>query len=207
MLAALLLITAAAPPPDLQLVGLVLAGAPDRSVAIFRADGRSRSASPGESAFGGTVVAVNRAGATLEFEGRRIELALTAGPAAGPGTEPSSGLAGVAAAAAPGTQTLSRKEVERRLSGEIPRILAETTVVPVMEEGRVTGLAVTRMPEGTLLGEAGLRPGDVLRRINDVEIDGMATLIGLWPRLQGATELRAEILRNGQPVALSVIFR
>jgi general secretion pathway protein C len=207
MLAALLLLAATAPPPDLQLVGLVLASVPERSVAILQAGGRSRSASPGESAFGGRVVAVTRAGATVDFDGRRVELALTAGPIAPRLAEPSFRPPGPTGEAAPGTQILSRKEVDRRLSGEIPRILAETTVVPVMEEGRVTGLAITRMPEGTLLTEAGLRPGDVLKRINDVEIDGMATLIGLWPRLQGATELRAEVLRNGQLVPLSVTLR
>ena len=31
----------------------------------------------------------------------------------------------------------------------------------------------------------------------------MATLIGLWPRLQSATELRAVVLRDGQPVSLA----
>ena len=204
MLAALLLLAVSTPPSDLQLVGLLLASAPDRSVAIFRAEGRSRSASPGESVFGCRIVAVGHGGVTLEFDGRRIELALTAGPTRFPQPPRSSGTTPLSA---PGTQTLSRKEVERRLGAEIPRILAETTVVPVMEDGRVTGLAVTRMPEGTLLGEAGLRPGDVLKRINDVQIDGMATLIGLWPRLQGATEFRAEVLRNGQLIPLSVSLR
>ena len=53
------------------------------------------------------------------------------------------------------------------------------------------------MPEGSLLTDAGLRTGDVLTRINDMQIDGMATLIGLWPRLQSATELRAVVLRGG----------
>jgi len=97
--------------------------------------------------------------------------------------------------------------VERRLGAEIPRILADTAVAPVLEEGRVVGLALTRIAEPSLLLDAGLRVGDVLVRINDVEIDGMATLIGLWPRLQGASELRAVVLRNGQPVSLAVSLR
>jgi type II secretory pathway component PulC len=102
---------------------------------------------------------------------------------------------------------MSRVEVQRRLGEEIPRILAETAVAPVMEEGRVVGVQITRLPEGTLLGDAGLRAGDVLTRINGTDIDGMATLIGLWPRLQTATELRATVLRNGQPFALTVSLR
>jgi len=104
-------------------------------------------------------------------------------------------------------RALEKREVERRLGGEIPRILAETTVVPVMQDGQVTGLALTRIPEGTLLVEAGLRAGDVLTEVNDTRIDGMATLIGLWPRLQNASELRAVVLRNGQPVSLSLTLR
>ena len=66
---------------------------------------------------------------------------------------------------------------------------------------------ITRMAEGTLLSDAGLRAGDVLTRINGTDIDGMATLIGLWPRLQSATELRATVLRNGQPFSLVVSLR
>jgi type II secretory pathway component PulC len=102
---------------------------------------------------------------------------------------------------------MERREVDRRLSVEIPRILAETTVVPVMEDGHVSGLTLTRIPEGTLLTDAGLRPGDVLTEINDTRIDGMGTLIGLWPRLQNATELRATVMRNGQRVPLTIILK
>jgi type II secretory pathway component PulC len=102
---------------------------------------------------------------------------------------------------------LARAEVERRLGTEIPRILAETALAPVTEDGRVVGLAVTRLAEGTVLSDAGLRVGDVLTQINDTPIDGMASLIGLWPRLQGATELRAIVRRGGHPVSLSVTLR
>ena len=102
---------------------------------------------------------------------------------------------------------MNRAEVQRRLGDEIPRILAETAVVPVMEEGRVVGVQVTRLPEGSLLTDAGLRTGDVITRINDTDIDGMGTLIGLWPRLQAATELRATVVRNGQPISLLVSMR
>jgi type II secretory pathway component PulC len=104
-------------------------------------------------------------------------------------------------------RTMDRREVERRLGDEVPRILAETTVVPVTEDGRVTGLALTRVPEGTLLTDAGLQAGDVLTRVNDTAIDGLPSLIALWPRLQGAKDLSAVVLRNGQPVSLTISLR
>jgi type II secretory pathway component PulC len=87
------------------------------------------------------------------------------------------------------------------------RILAETAIAPVMEDGHVVGVQLTRVPEGSLLTDAGLRTGDVLTRINDTQIDGMASLIGLYPRLQNATELRAVVLRGGQPISVKVSLR
>jgi len=35
----------------------------------------------------------------------------------------------------------------------------------------------------------------------------MTTLIGLWPRLQNESTLTAVVLRNGQPVTLTVSLR
>ena len=72
---------------------------------------------------------------------------------------------------------------------------------------QVSGFAITRMPEGTLLTDAGLRAGDILTEVNGVAIDSLATLIGLWPRLQTETTLRAVVLRGGQPVTLTVSLR
>ena len=85
--------------------------------------------------------------------------------------------------------------------------LAETAIRPVTEDGRVVGVRLTRVAHDSLLTEAGLRSGDVLTSINGTEIDGMATLISLWPRLQGASELRAQGLRDGRPFSISLTLQ
>ncbi|HXK08086.1 MAG TPA: hypothetical protein VMT70_00435 [Vicinamibacteria bacterium] len=200
-------------PRDLAVAGVVVGRTPERSSAVLTSGGRTRTVAVGESAFGGRLVAVSTAAVTLDFGGQRLELRLpTAVAAAAPPRPASAGRSTLP----PGTppedpetpaREMNRAEVQRRLGGEIPRILAETAVAPVTRDGRVVGLQVTRMPEGSLLSDAGLRTGDVLTRINDTDIDGMATLVGLWPRLQSATELRAVVVRNGQPVSLLVSLR
>jgi type II secretion system protein C len=204
----------AAAPRDIAVAGVVVGTTPDRSSAILVSGGRTRVVAVGEAAFGGRLVAVGKDSVTLEFGGDRVELRLPAAAAA-PAPPPAAPVTG-RRAPPPGAppedpqtpaREMSRVEVQRRLGDEIPRILAETAVAPVMEEGRVVGIQITRMPEGTLLGDAGLRAGDVLTRINGTDIDGMGTLIGLWPRLQNATELRATVLRNGQPFSLAVSLR
>jgi type II secretion system protein C len=205
MLAATLVLATLAAPGDLRLMGLVVSGAPDRCVAVLRSAGKTRVVSPGESAFGGRLLAVGPRGASLDFEGVRVDLALSTAPVPVAAAAPPPVREAAAAEDTSGApRSLDKREVERRLTLEIPRILAETTAVPVMENGRVTGIALTRIAEGSLLTEAGLRAGDVLTQINDTVIDGLPTLIGLYPRLQSARELHATVLRNGVPVSISV---
>jgi type II secretion system protein C len=206
----LLLLLALVAPQDLQLVGLVFSHSPERSVAVLRSGGKTRLASPGEGVFGGRLVAVGVRGASLEFEGQRVEIGLASSAAPPPAAPPpmeASALRPAAPDAPPTPRAMDRREVERRLSLEIPRILAETAAVPVLQDGKITGLALTRIPENSLLTDAGLRPGDVLTQVNDTVIDGLPSLIGLWPRLQGAQDLRAVVIRNGVPLSLGVSLK
>jgi type II secretion system protein C len=205
-----LVVALASAPTDLQAVGVVVSAQPEKSVAVVRSGGRTRVVSVGDTVFGGQVTTIAAGLVTLDFGGERVELRLRAASPSGPAPAAAPVLSAAAPASrepAPAAQTMERREVERRLGQEIPRILAETTAVPVMEEGHVSGIALTRIAEGSLLTDAGLRAGDVLTRINGTDIDSLATLIGLWPRLQGATELRAVVLRNGRPFDIAVSLR
>ena len=201
MLAALLAAVLAAPPADLAAVGIVASRDPSHRVALLRSGGRTRVVGIGENAFGGRVAAIAPDSVTIEFEGRRVDLRLSGDP----------GRVAVASPAPvtsdPGAHVLTRRDVERRIGEEAPRILAETTLIPAVDAGRVAGFTLSRVPENSLLTEAGLRAGDVLTQINDTPIDSMATLIGLWPRLQNESTLTAVVLRNGQPVSLTVSLR
>lgn len=222
-LAGLLLLAppAAAPPPGrpdvaartpaVEAVGVVRSPLAGHSVAVLRCEGRTRVVAVGESAFGARLLAVGNQTVTLEQDGRAVELRLATSPAAAPSSAlpaaPTTAAGRPAEDPATPPREMDRRQVQLRLGEEMNRILAETAVAPVTEDGRVVGLQLTRVPAGSLLTDAGLRAGDVLTRINGTQIDGMATLIGLWPRLQNATELQAVVLRGGQPVSLSVALR
>ncbi len=196
----MLWLLAAAPPPDLTAVGVVTSAHGGRSVAILRAAGRSRVVAVGDTAFGGQVSAIESGRVVIDFEGQPVELRL-------PRAQHAKAAAPlVAAAPEPATDgvTLDRRELERRLASETSRILAETTLTPVMSGSQVSGFTLSRVPEGSLLSDAGLRAGDVLTSVNDVPIDSLATLVGLYPRLQTESHVRAVVLRDGVPVTLSL---
>jgi general secretion pathway protein C len=201
----LVLAQAVSAPPDLTAVGVVVARSADRSVAVLRSEGRTRVASVGDTVFGGTVLAVSRRAVVLVFDGERVDVRVgSAGP---PPIEPPPRTASSASAPPPveaPPRVMKRDEVQKRLGAEMNRILAETAIRPVTEDGHVVGVRLTRVARDSLLTDAGLRPGDVLTNINGTEIDGMATLISLWPRLQGASSLQAKGLRDGRPFSISV---
>jgi type II secretion system protein C len=193
-----------------EAVGVVRSAAPGRSVAILASEGKTRVVAVGESAFGVTLLAIGDGTVTLDAGGQSVVKRLTSGSAAaasvGAPVRPAPAAAPREDPETPGRE-MDRSAVQARLGTEMNRILAETAMVPVTEDGRVSGIQLTRIAEGSLLTDAGLRAGDIVKRINDTDIDGMATLIGLWPRLQNATELRATVMRNGQPVSLVLTLR
>lgn len=204
--AALLLAALVSPRKDVTAVGVVVSPREQASVAILRSGSTARIVSVGESAFGGRVLAIAAEGVSLDFGGERVLLRLpgAALAAAAPATDKSSPLAAEPTGV---SRSMTRAELERRIGDEAPRLLAETALQPVTEEGRVTGFALTRVPPGSLLSDAGLEAGDVLVTVNDVPIDNLATLMGLYPRLQNESLVRAVVLRNGQPLTLTLNLR
>ncbi len=159
----------------------------------------------GDVVFGGRVLAVSKQQVTLEFDGERVDVRVRGSvPVAPPPPR-------IAAVPAPppsvedaSPRVMKREVVQKRLASEMNRILSETAIRPFTENGRVVGVRLTRVAQDSLLTEAGLRSGDVLTSINGTEIDGMATLISLWPSLQGASSLLARGLRDGRPFSISL---
>lgn len=206
LLGHVLALVLAAAPPDLSAVGIVMSARVEARAAVLRSGGRTRVVGVGDMAFGGRVAAIESDHVAVDYDSGRVQLRLVAGAATAPAIATTASSPDAEDTPTP-ARAMERQEIERRLGEESGRILAETTLVPAMDAGRVAGFTITRMPDSTLLSDAGLRPGDVLTEVNGVPIDSLATLIGLWPRLQTETTVRAVVLRNGQPVSLSVTLR
>jgi general secretion pathway protein C len=201
-----LLIALSAMPADLKAIGVVTSQRQERSVAVLASGGRTRVVTAGEVAFGGRVLEIRATSVAMEFDGARVDVPLAAGAGGAVPLAPA-GAAVRAPAQEPGTLSLPRAEMDRRLGVELDRILAETALRPVTEGDQVRGLMLSRVPEGTLLTDAGLRAGDVLTEINGVAVDSLATLIGLYPRLQTESHVQATVVRNGETVALTLNLR
>jgi type II secretory pathway component PulC len=194
----LLALAVSQPPTDIVAVGVVVSPDPTRSSVILQVGPRSHVASIGETAFGFRVREITPRTVSLDFEGRVVQLRVRK-PAELVQAPPPP----VAPPEPPGERTLARKDLERRLGTEMPRIMSETAVASVTTGG-VKGVVLNRVPQGTLLTDAGLEQGDIITQVDGVAIDSPLTLLSLYPKLQTESQFQAIVLRNGMPVTLTL---
>lgn len=189
--------------PEVTLSGIVLARS-GRHAATLVSEGRVRPVVAGDRAFGCEVASIMKDRVDIVCSGERRTLTLSAAPQrAGAGNAP----AAVAEPAPAADVVMTRAELESRLDREMSRLMTETTLIPVTSRGQVSGFTLSRIPAGTILDTLGLKAGDVLVSVNETPIDSFTTLVGLWPRLQTSGSVRAQIMRDGRPVDISVSIR
>ncbi|HOK80923.1 MAG TPA: type II secretion system protein N [bacterium] len=86
-----------------------------------------------------------------------------------------------------------------------PSVFSNISVTPFIEEGRVEGFTVNRIPEGGMYSQIGVQPGDVIKRVNGTLIDSLSKAYAVYNNIiNSQTKLvTVEILRNGQPMILT----
>jgi type II secretion system protein C len=189
--------------PEVTLSGIVLARS-GRHAATLVVEGRARSVVAGDRAFGCDVASIQKDRVEIVCAGERRTLNLAA---AAPSTAAASVRESEATVAPPADVTLTRADLEARLDREMSRLMTETTLIPVTTRGQVAGFTLSRIPAGTILETLGLQAGDVLISVNETPIDSFTTLVGLWPKLQTTGSVRAQIMRGGKPVDISVSIK
>jgi type II secretion system protein C len=185
--------------PEVTLSGIVLARS-GRHAATLVSDGRIRSVMTGDRVFGCEVASIRAEALVLVCAGERHELKLVKAETPSPLVAPEAR----GEETAPADVTMTRADLEARLDREMSRLMTETTLIPVTARGQVAGFTLSRIPAGTILETLGLQAGDILVSVNETPIDSFTTLVGLWPRLQTTGAVRAQIMRDGKPVDISV---
>lgn len=77
-------------------------------------------------------------------------------------------------------------------------------VVPEVVDGKMLGMRVLGVQEGSLLAKLGLRAGDRLRAVNGLPLGGPEQLLELYARLRTAPHLELELVRDGAKKVLEV---
>jgi len=152
---------------------------------------------------------------TIERDGKRETLLLPKDTPVTPGQSP---IVPVSTPANTNTQEgvrqvtqdsfrIDRREVDHALNN-LSELFTQVRAVPYSQkEGVVQGFRLFQIKPDSLIERIGLKNGDVIQRVNGVEISDPSTAFQLLQDLQGHSQIRVDVLRNQQPTSLSYEIR
>jgi general secretion pathway protein C len=112
--------------------------------------------------------------------------------------------AGKAAAHVP--KAIDRRELSDALS-DIPLLLLQAQPVPSFIDGRFNGLQLDAVRVSSFFNKIGLQSGDVLKRMNGVELRDPGMLITVLQQMKEERQVKLDILRNDTPSTLTYEIR
>src|SRR5262245_19415410 len=101
----------------------------------------------------------------------------------------------------PSKRTLDRRYLDE-LTSDLPRLLTQAFTMPMLTNGKIDGIAFTRISTSGFFDKIGFQNYDVVRRINGVEILDAGMLISILQQLKQERSVRVDILRNNQAQTL-----
>ncbi len=106
----------------------------------------------------------------------------------------------------PNEFNIRRQTVDRILENQA-ELMRTTRIMPHEENGHVTGVQLFGVRPNTLLGRIGLQNGDLLNRINGLDIASPDRALEAYSRLRSSDHLQVSVTRNGQPVNIDFNIR
>ena len=99
----------------------------------------------------------------------------------------------------PDTRIVPREDVTEVLT-HLPEVSTQARVVPAFKDGRPVGFKLFSIREGSFYSRLGLRDGDVIQRINGLDLDGPDKALEAFTKLRDARRIELQIERGGAPV-------
>ena len=121
--------------------------------------------------------------------------------------EPSAPKEGPLIAATEGTGkfAIDQREVEKALSN-VDQLYTEIRAVPNFQGGKMAGMKILSVKSGSVFEKLGLRRGDVLQRINGMELD-VRKGFEIFGQLKDLKSFNLDLIRQGQPRTLEYEIR
>ena len=98
---------------------------------------------------------------------------------------------------------IDRREVNHVMNN-LNELFTQARAVPYSSpNGDEHGFRLFSIKPQSLVDRIGLKNGDVVQRVNGVEISDPSTAFSLLQELQGRSQVKVDVMRNHQPVTLS----
>ena len=107
---------------------------------------------------------------------------------------------------APLRKVIDRREVELAMN-DLPKLLTQARAVPNMVNGTLNGFRIDYMAPASFYEKIGVQTGDVLQRVNGVDIRDPSTILNLLQQLKNEQVVKLDIVRNDQRSTITYELR
>jgi len=101
---------------------------------------------------------------------------------------------------------IDRRELEQTVAN-INEVFTQARAVPFFENGKTVGFRVFAIKPGSVFEKIGLQNGDVINRVNGVELTDPTKAISLFTELQNEGHIAVDLQRNKQAKNFSYEIR
>lgn len=101
---------------------------------------------------------------------------------------------------------IDRRELESTVAN-INEVFTQARAVPFFENGKTVGFRVFAIKPGSVFEKIGLQNGDVINRVNGVELTDPTKAISLFTELQNEGHIAVDLQRNKQAKNFSYEIR
>lgn len=216
---------ASLPPLNLSLIGTAVSngGVPfaiikdpkEKDQALYRKGEQIGALSGGDLASRPKILEIHRNKVVLLRGGKRETLEVTDDP-----KQNTSGKTGPppAASASPtgaestirqvseGQWLLDRRELDDALKN-LPQLLTKARVIPSFKDGQPDGFRIFAIAKDSLYAKIGLQNGDILHRINGVDVKSPQNFMKVIEQLKDESRINVDLVRNNQKETFSYEIR
>jgi general secretion pathway protein C len=101
---------------------------------------------------------------------------------------------------------LDRREVAQ-VTADLPKLLTQARAVPYTVNGKLEGYKIDNITPQSFFDRLGLRVGDVLQRVNGVEIRDPGTMLTLFQQVKNERSVQLDVLRENLRTSLTYDIR
>lgn len=197
---------------EVELSGTV-AGPSGRSYAIFKSKRQKPLVvvAKGEKVFdAGVLSEIYADRALVNANGRTLTFYMPQGkPLDAPAERPSASTRsfGISTQTGEAEWVVDQKALSDVLSTGMGKMLTEARLLPYSEAGRTVGFRVSEIKTGGIFSTLGLKNGDVIMKVNGLNVDSVEKGVQLLSGLKGDTSVAIDLMRDGKAQRLQYQIR
>ena len=101
---------------------------------------------------------------------------------------------------------MERTEVDHAVNN-LPELLTKARVVPNFTDGKADGFRIFAIQEDSLYAKIGLRNGDILKKVNEIDVRNPQNFLQVFQQLKDENRITIELVRNTEDKTFDYTIR